>query len=157
MNVGKQMRSGAAMGIYSELISDAVRSRAKDFFSFGLDYLPLAASGTATQAFTVDSDSDFMLCALTAISSANGAPQTQVAFIHATATLADTGSGRLFQSTALHLMAYFGTAQLPAFLPYPKMIPRASTVRCTLQNLVATAIDVRLGFHGFKIFPMPDH
>lgn len=156
MDVGKQMRAGAAMGVFGDLISEAVRVRAKDFFTFTLDYLPLAASATQTATFAVDSDSDFMLCALAGLANVNATPATQVPFVHALVTLADTGSGRLFQSSAVHFNNLFGSGQFPGYLPYPKLIPRASAVRCTLQNLVATAIEVRLTFSGFKVFPMKE-
>jgi len=38
-------------------------------------------------------------------------------------------------------------------MPYPKLINRASTVTVTLTNLaLAQAYDLRVTFHGFKVF-----
>lgn len=156
MNVGKQMRSGAAMGMVGDLLPPEVAAMAKDYFAFGVDIVPLGASGTVSKAIQVDQDGDFLLCELAGIATAVGAPQTLVSPVGVLISFLVGGSGRNLQSTAIHFENLFGSGELPHYLPYPKLLPRSSAVTITAQNLTATAMDLRLSLGGFKIFNFPD-
>jgi len=150
-------RQGALLP-YGDLIPPWVLERARDFFAFGLNYLPLTLSTTQTQAFAVDGDADFLLTCISGFATSAAAPQTEQATIPALISISDTGSGRLFQNTPLHIENLIGSGQLPGFLPYPKLIPAASVVSVTLTSLDAAASwNIRLAFSGFKIFPFPEN
>ena len=128
-------------------------AKTKDFFIYGTQFVPLAASAVAAnQEIQIQSDSHFVIMAAVgtvtdvANTAAVGPPVPQ------TVRLFDTGSGRELQNHDVHFDNMFGDAQLPAYWTYPKLIKAASTFRVELTNLEATARNVRLDFWGFKIF-----
>lgn len=124
-----------------------------DPFTFTLNYTPATASTTTNQTFTVQADSAFSLIKMTAVVTAtdNTTFQTtgQWPFL---ITLSDSGSGRDLMDTGVHLYNTFGTAERPFILPKPKLFDPNSTVTGKVQNLSGTSYNVRLSFHGFKIF-----
>ena len=65
----------------------------------------------------------------------------------------DAGSGRELTNQSLPIDNLFGTAQLPSYWPYPKIIKASSTLSTFLDNLEATDRNVRISYLGFKIFP----
>lgn len=128
-----------------------------DPFTFIINYLPLAASNTATDNFITQADSGFAIVktAFTIASDVN----VLVANISDTPkyaplviTLSDSGSGRDLSNGAVSINTYFGTGQEPFIWCRPKVLDPNSTFTARVQNLVATAFNVRLSFHGFKIF-----
>lgn len=141
-----------ALNPFFGLLPQALWNNAKDFFAYGFNFLPLGASLTVTQSVAIQSDSDFLCCALAGWVTTTADPSAIVNVVPFTVILFDNGSGRSFQNTALHYHTIIGTAQLPSYLPMPKLIPRGSTVDITLQNLVATSYDARISMLGFKIF-----
>lgn len=160
MDPAKQLRSGAAAAIYSNLIPEWVRQRARDFFAWSVDLegtTPLAAGTTATRTFLVDADADALLVSLTGDWSDAGAFTKTPVTPPFKVSLSDSGSGRLLQNVAFMWGAMVGTGQLPGYLPYPKLIPRSSNVTVNVQNLDgANAYDLHLTFAGFKIFPFAE-
>lgn len=143
-------------GLYLDFLPAELRGAPRDFFTFGVDFLTIAAAGgSATGTFLVPSDSDFLIVAIngTAVDPANEA--TAVAQSALTIAVTDAGSGRQLQNRAQAFPNIVGTAQLPGFLPYPKFIDRSSEVSVTVvNNSLAAAARVRLSFIGFKIFDM---
>lgn len=133
------------------------RERAKDFFGYNVDFLPLAAGATATNTIAVQNDSDFMIVEanifigddpLTTITD----PDNALLLV----LIKDSGSGRDLMDQPAPVANYFGTAQRPGYLPYPKVIRRASTLSTQLQNLDAVnAQNVRISYLGFKVFDFP--
>lgn len=125
----------------------------KDFFMYSANFLPLAAGATQTTDIAIESDSDFLIVAGVRTIT-DGA--TDLVFQAAgpfTVVVFDNGSGRNLQNQAQHIENMFGTAELPAYWPFPKFVPRASTLSTTLQNLDATnAFNIRIAYFGFKIF-----
>ncbi len=160
MNAGQQRRASMtspaitpALNPFFGLLPQELWDNAKDFFVYGTDFLPLAAGGTATQDIAIESDSDFLIVAGNRIVTDDPDQTVIVAFPPFLVTLFDNGSGRRLQNRAQHIENMFGTAQLPAYWPFPKLIPRASTFSTTLQNLDAgNAYNVRVSYLGFKIF-----
>lgn len=141
-----------ALNPFFGLLPQALWNNAKDFFGYGVNFVPLAASGTATQAIAIQSDSDFLCCALAGWVTTSADPSALVAVVPFLVNIFDNGSGRSLMNVPLHYHTIIGTAQLPSYLPFPKLIPRASTVDITLQNLVATEYHARISLLGFKIF-----
>ncbi|MEE8177701.1 MAG: hypothetical protein V3T65_06880 [Acidobacteriota bacterium] len=128
-------------------------AKTKDFFVYGTEFLPLAANAvSANREIQIQSDSHFVIMAAVIVATSVDDLTTVGPPIPQTARLFDTGSGRELQNHDVHVDNYFGTAILPAYWTYPKLIKAASTFRTELTNLSATAANVRVDFWGFKIF-----
>lgn len=157
-NQGQQSRipgQTAPAMMYGRMLPAWVATRAKDFFVWSVDWegaTPLAAGGTASRSFLVDRDADALIVAVTGVifdAGAVTAPTTNPLKL----AVNDTGSGRNLQNVAFMWDALVGTGALPGYLPYPKLIPAASTVQVQAQNLDgANAFDVHVSFMGFKVF-----
>ncbi|MGH3053434.1 MAG: hypothetical protein ACRDL7_00475 [Gaiellaceae bacterium] len=137
--------------------ADARRNFTLDPFTFVVNFLPLAASNTATLNFITQADSGFAIVktAFTIasdvsvfIANISDTPKYAPLVI----TLSDSGSGRDLSNAAVPINTYFGTGERPFLWCRPKVLDPNSTFTSRLQNLVATAFNVRLSFHGFKIF-----
>lgn len=140
-----------ALNPFFGLLPQPLWNNAKDFFVYGFRWLPLAAGDTEAQSVTTNADADFLICAI------NGfVVQTDESTVPAHGfqliSIEDDGSGRAFQNQPQHWNNIIGVGTLPGYLPFPKLIPRASTVTVTLQNLVQTDYNIRLSLIGFKIF-----
>lgn len=145
----------AMAAVMEENLPPRLRQRARDFFVYTLDFLPLALSATATQEVQIQSDSDFVIGAAVAVVT-DTANTTRLGFVPQLVQLFSSGTGRNLFSNPTHFENVFGTAQEPAIWPIPKVLPAASTFNAQLQNLEATARNVRLAFLGFKIFFMKE-
>lgn len=151
MNMTQQLRAPAG-AIYTGLIAPWIIARAKDLFFQPLDFT-IAAGATATQSFQVDSDSDWFMASMNALVF-DAAALTTVVVAPVLVSIIDTGSGRQLQRVPFHIGTVFGNGTLPGFVPYPKVIPRASTVQVSMQNAGAVNLRIFANFGGFKIFPM---
>jgi hypothetical protein len=162
MNGGQQFRarsSGAPPllpSLYAPYLPPAVRANEKDLFAYSIPpVLPLAAAGAAAPTFAVQADSDFLAVAINGIARDPADPTVVFQVPAITLQIFDQGAGRNLFDRAQDWAAIVGTAQLPGFFPYPKLIDRSSTVRVDLASLVPAAgqdYDVRLSLVGFKIF-----
>lgn len=128
-----------------------------DFFTFVINFLPLAASNTDTQNFLTQADSGFAIVKTSFDISSN--VSVFVANISDTPryapqviTLSDSGSGRDLSNSAVSIGTLFGPNDDPFVWPCPKILDPNSTFTARIQNLVATAFNIRLSFHGYKIF-----
>lgn len=128
-----------------------------DFFTFVINFLPLAASNTDTQSFITQADSGFAICK----TSFNIASNVNVfvanisdepRYAPQVITLSDSGSGRDLSNTGVAIGTLFGPDTFPFPWPTPKILDPNSTFTARVQNLVATAFNIRLSFHGYKIF-----
>lgn len=128
-----------------------------DFFTFVINFLPLAASNTDTQNFITQADSGFAICktSFTVASNVNvfvanisDIPRYAPQII----TLSDSGSGRDLSNSGVSIGSLFGPDEFPFPWPTPKVLDPNSTFTARIQNLVATAFNIRLSFHGYKIF-----
>jgi hypothetical protein len=141
------------------LLPKQLWNRPKDLFIYGAEFLPIAASGAPKVDINIEADSDFLIMAANAVvtdtadaivaSTANGFDKFNPPFL---VTLTTTGSGRSMMNTGISLANLFGTGQFPAVWTFPKLLRASTTFSVTLQNLVATAFNVRLSFHGIKVF-----
>lgn len=128
-----------------------------DFFTFVINFLPLAASNTDTQNFITQADSGFAVVKTSFDIASN--VSVYVANISDTPryapqviTLSDSGSGRDLSNSAVSIGTLFGPNTDPFIWPCPKILDPNSTFTARIQNLVATAFNIRLSFHGYKIF-----
>jgi hypothetical protein len=138
-------------------VAAARRQFTLDPFTFVINFLPLAASQTATDNFITQADSGFAVVKTAfTVSDANNVFVTNISdnpkYAPFVITLSDSGSGRDLSNLPVSIDTYFGTGQRPFIWSRPKVLDPNSTFTARLQNLVATAFNVRLAFHGFKIF-----
>ncbi|MGE0161060.1 MAG: hypothetical protein AB7T31_16815 [Gemmatimonadales bacterium] len=142
--------------LYLDFLPEELRGAPRDFFTFGVDFLTIAAAGaSATESFTVPSDSDFLIVALSGTEVDPADEGTAIARTPFTIAITDSGSGRQLQNRAQAYANVVGTGQLPSYLPFPKFIDRSSQVSTTIVNNDPTqAARIRLSFLGFKIFDM---
>jgi hypothetical protein len=128
-------------------------SRVKDFFVYSVELLPLNASATGAAGVTISNEADFLIMAgVRRVTSSDNL--TDVSFYPAVVTIRDS-AGVEIMDKAVHIENLFGTAQLPAIWPYPKLIPAGRTLTTTVQSLdTANNRNVRISYLGFKVFPM---
>lgn len=140
--------------LYTDYLPHELMDKPRDFFVYGVDFLSIAAGGSATQTFTVQNDSDFLIVACTATTVDPADEGTD--FVNRAALtiqFTDSGSGRQLQNRAQGFPNVVGTGELPAYWPFPKFVDRASDFSTTIANNDPTdAVRVRLSFLGFKIF-----
>lgn len=139
------------MNPFLGLLPTAMWDKQKDFFIYTVEFLPLAASATASQSVNVQSDSHFLIEFVTGTVT-DVANAVFVASPPELILITDSGSGRQFMDRPVHWLNLFGTAQLPGVLPFPKIINAGSTISVQIQNLEAVARNVRISFIGFKVF-----
>lgn len=141
--------------LYGGFLPPDLKNAPRDYFCYAPPNFTLAVGGTGTQTFTVQNDSDFLLTMVTGTVVDSTAVQTEVAFAPLTVQFLDAGSGRQLSNRALPWEGTVGDAQLPFYFPYPKFIDRASDFSTTITNNdPAIIVEVRICFHGFKIFDM---
>ena len=158
MNNGSQVVVKVPHLIIGEL-PPRLRKRARDYFAYGTEFLPLPAGGTLTNSINIESDSDFaIVSAVGVVTSVNNL--TLVAFPAIMADMRDTGSGRVLSNIPMHFTSVFGDAQNPFIFwraGYLKRLRASGTFQVTLQNLdPGNAVNVRLTFHGFKVYDFPE-
>jgi hypothetical protein len=141
----------APIAPWLQILPRELWGKQKDMFVGHLDFTPLAANATQSQGLNITADADFVILYGTRIVTAAD-NVTFIANVPELVTITDTGAGRNLMSAAVHMDELFGTAQLPAYWAFPKLIRAGSTLTATLQSLEATPRNVRLSFHGFKVF-----
>lgn len=138
-------------------VSAARKAYDLDPFTFNVSFLPLAASNNATDNFITQADSGFAIvktCFVIAssvdvfIANISDTPKYAPLLV----SLTDSGSGRVLANGPTAVNNYFGTAERPFVWCRPKVLDPNSTFSVQVQNLVATAFNVRFAFQGFKIF-----
>lgn len=145
------IRDGIASGRYPWWYPEGAKGKAIDYFVYGTDFTPLALSATTVNNINISGDSAF--CVLSAVMVETDTANTLLLpFRPVLVRLQDTGSGRYLSNHQVHADNWFGTAEEPKYWDVPKIIAPNSTFNVEVQNLEATARNVRLDFHGFKIF-----
>lgn len=124
------------------------------YFVYGVRFVPLAASATTPQTFNVNGDSAFVVLSGVLVET-DTANTTFLANRPLLANIQDAGSGEYLSNIPIHANNWFGTAEEPKYWDVPRIIPPASVVSVELQNLEATARNIHVAFHGFKIFGFP--
>lgn len=145
------MIEGMRRGNFPFWFPEGAKSLQLDYFAYATDFTPLGASLTVTNNINISGDSAFMILSAVIVET-DTTNTTFLADMPLMAQLSDTGSGRAFSNTAVHADNWFGTAQLPKYWDVPKLLAPNATFNVTLQNLEAVARNVRVAFHGFKIF-----
>lgn len=145
-------------GLTNYLVALAQEYRARGFsvtyqpFVYGADWLPLAASGTASRVVTIEHDADFVWCFNTqtvfTVAAFVQNPNILLRFTSET-------SQRQFQNAQTHMLNVCGTGQRPFPWYKPVVFSAKSSFTIEAQDLSATEQSIRLGFHGVKAFLAP--
>lgn len=138
-------------GKYPWWYPEGAKGLAIDYFVYGTDYTPLAASTTTVNNINIDGGSAFCILSGVLVETDTG-NTVFLAQAPLLLDLSDTGSGRKFSNTPIHASNWLGTAELPKYWDVPKVLSPNTTLSVSAQNLEATARNVRIAFHGFKIF-----
>jgi hypothetical protein len=138
-------------GRYPFWFPQGARGLVIDYAVYATDFVPLPLSATVTNNINIDGSSAFMILSAVAVET-DIANTTFLAQMPLLASIKDTGSARDLMNTPVHASNWFGTAQEPKYWDIPKVLAPNTTLAVTLQNLEATARNVRIAFHGFKIF-----
>lgn len=138
-------------GVYPWWYPDQAKKLAIDFFIYGTEMLPLGASASLTNNLNIDGNSAFVCCSSQLVETATD-NTTFLGQRPLTVSILDTGSGLVLSNIPIAADNWFGTAQRPYFWPVPKIFAPNSTLQVTVNNLEATARNVRIALSGFKIF-----
>ena len=150
----QSMRHGSVPWWMPVAYKEAIANRMAefDYFVYATDFLPLGASATTRNNIAINGDADFFILSAVLVETYENnttfMPNSPILF-----TLVDQGSGRELSNQAIHADNWFGTAQEPKYWDVPKVLRRNSVFAVQAQNLEATARNVRVAFHGFKVFP----
>lgn len=123
----------------------------RDFFTYEVSISALAAAGTFTGTFTVQTDSNFLWQAAAVCADTTGTVANRPLI---TATITDASSGRQLSSGAAPVGNLFGTNELPFLLPTPRFFRGGTTVTIAGTNYSAatTYTNVKFSFIGTKFF-----
>lgn len=150
----QQALSVTVPGLYLQFLPPNLRDKARDYFVYGLEWSTLAGGATRQETAAVQDDSHFLMCAVSGVVVDPTDESTQTTFPPVTLRFEDVAASRNLDNRAIHWTTVVGTGQLPAYLPYPRIFQRRSTIGVTASNLTAaTDLRIRLSLIGFKIFP----
>lgn len=129
-----------------------LKGRRKEYATYSAAWLTLAASANGSeQTIVIGADADFVgVLGTRVVTSAD--ESTNQAYAPITAMIRDAGSGINVTDKVAALDNLFGTAQLPMVWPYAKLFKKQTTITIALDNKVATAWNVRITLHGFKLY-----
>lgn len=138
-------------GRYPWWYPDAAKSLAIDYFVYGTEWLPLGSGATVQNNINISGEAAFVVLSgvLVETDTDNTVFLAQAPLLF---QISDAGSNRQLSNIPIHASNWFGTAQEPKYWDVPKIFAPNSTLAVTAQNLEATARNVRIALHGFKIF-----
>lgn len=130
--------------------------RLKDTFTYNVQFNTLGATTTSTQTVSIQNDADFVWTqGSVVVTDSAGTTFTNVLNAPILALISDSAAGRNLSDSQTHVSNYFGTAQNPFVLSFPKIFRAGGQVSVQLQNLSGGALRVFIAMHGFKVFHMP--
>ncbi len=148
---GASLADAMRLGSYPFWFPIKARNNALDFFTYGTDFDPLGVSATTTRAIQINSDSAFLILSATMVET----DTTNAIFLAnrpLLVSLATGGAALSLSNQPIHADNWFGTAEEPKYWDVPKVLLPNTTFNVTIQNLEAVARNVRVAFHGFKIY-----
>lgn len=125
--------------------------KAIDYFVYAGEFLPLPLSTTNFIQIPIGGDAAFVILSAVLIET-DTANTTFLANWPLLFSLQDGGSGRFLSNIPIAANNWFGTAQEPKYWDIPKILAPNTTFTVNCQNLEATNRNVRVAFHGLKIF-----
>ena len=116
-----------------------------DFYIYTAEALALGASTGILARTNIDTDADFSLMMQTATTIDRRVRIFQT----------ETSTGRSLQDVPAALSACFGDGRRPFRLPTAKTLKQGSSLATLIQDESALLNQVRLAFHGAKVFAQP--
>lgn len=138
-------------GNYPFWFAPEARELALDYFAYGTDFVPIAASATESRIIQINSDSAFYILSAVMVET-DTANTTFFANRPLLAQLSTGGAAVNLANTPIHVDNWFGTAEEPKYWDVPKLLLPNTSFNVQLQNLEATARNVRVAFHGIKLY-----
>lgn len=138
-------------GKYPFWFPEKARDLAMDYFVYGADFTPLLASASDSKNIQINNDSAFLI--LSAVMVETDTANTTFFPNRPLLAQISTGGAQLnLSSIPIHADNWFGTAEEPKYWDVPKTLLPNTTLVVQLQNLEAVNRNIRVAFHGFKIF-----
>ena len=120
-------------------------------FQYGIDWDPLAAGASEGKDFRVDSGMAFVLLSTMLVETTTNYT-TFLAQWPLLVNIKSSSSGANLSNIPMAANNWFGTAQRPKFWDVPRVLPPATSVTVTMQNLEAVDRVVRSAYAGFHIY-----
>lgn len=119
-------------------------------YSTGQVALPAVAGAQVNANISILADADFACHYISGV-----ATQANLIVLNwaGLVQINDAGVGRTFFNVAIPFDSIAGNARQPYPLPIPRRVARNSTLVLTFTNPVATATNVHLSLHGYKLYP----
>lgn len=129
---------------------------AKMPFTYVVEFLPATLSAATNGTLNISSDSDFALYYNTA-TVFNTANTTQNSTPSILVDIKDQGSGRFWNSASVQIQNWFGNYNTlggagPFIYVKPMILGGGSTLTVTATEQSGTSQNVRVAFHGLKLF-----
>lgn len=147
----QQILEAAQSGQYPFWFPPEAKGLDMDYFAYGADWEPLNASATTSRTIQINQDSAFMILSATLVETDTN-NTTFLANRPLLATIGTGGAALDLANTAIHVDNWFGTAEEPKYWDVPKLLLPGTAFKVGLQNLEAVNRNVRVAFHGFKLF-----
>ncbi len=126
----------------------------KVFYSYSLTFDAVAPGAQATDSFTVEANSDFVLTKLTFLANLDPVASTTNAtrvIPNMTLELIDTGSSYQMFSEPQPISNVFGTGRVPFLVQPAYRFPKNATLRGVVVNFDPTVTyNLRLSFVGYR-------
>lgn len=129
---------------------------AKLQFAYVVEFLPATLSVVTTANLQISSDSDFALYYMTAtvFDVTNATQNSTPSFL---VDIKDQGSGRFWNSAPVQIQNWFGNYNTlggagPFIYIKPQILGGGSTLTIAVTNNTATSFNIRMAFHGLKLF-----
>lgn len=119
-------------------------------YSTGVVAVPGVVGAQASANITILADAPFRVDYITG--TVTQAALTLVTTWGGTVQIDDTGVGRRFFDRAILFDNVRGDARQPYPMKYPRRVAANSTLLVTFTNNIATATNVELVLHGYKIY-----
>lgn len=131
-------------------------------FVYSVRYLstdpdPLSPGATVTRQIQIQADADFVIMSAAWEADVAGGAQVQATYNvpNVAILLTDTGNGRQLMDFAQPIGVIFGTGQLPFIWQVPKIMSARSVLTVQATSFEAQVTwDLRLAFHGKKLYPL---
>lgn len=130
-------------------------SQREDFYIYELDFNGFTHGTTATNSFTVQTDSNFIwqygMYWCEGTGTLTGLTNSTLVVPFATIAIQDASSGRQLTSAPVQVSSMFGTAERPFILPFPRYFRANTQLMVTAVNYdSAVSYNLKLSFCGIK-------
>jgi hypothetical protein len=115
--------------------------KAKVPYTYSTGSFVVGANQSASININIQIDSHFLVEKLMAVRSGP-----------ALVTLKESGIGRQWMNTPVHIDNLFGNSQFPNILPAPRIVARGSSLNITIQDISGSSNTIELLFDGLKLF-----